>query len=400
MARRLPAGWKAYEFDCVATIASGQVDPKKAEYSGLPLVGSENLPSGGGELVNEILSAREMGAISGKYLFKPGQVIYSKIRPNLNKVWLSTFEGLCSADIYPITFDDERVIAEYAYYYMLSDQFRKIAVAASMRSGIPKVNRDDLSSAIVIAPNVDEQRRIVSVLGAADRKVALIEELLAKEEARYQSLLRMAFRPLEQQRTKGWRSAHLGDMFAERNERSGDLPLLAITGEHGVVPRDELERRDTSAEDKSGYKVIRKGDIGYNTMRMWQGVFGLSQYDGIISPAYTVVTPDRKRILGEFASHLFSHPRVVHTFHRYSQGLVDDTLMLKYPHFSEIRLPIPDISEQRRIAQVLDAQLGEIGQLRQLVRLRRQQHRGLMQKLLTGQWPLDRDLPGMESTHA
>ncbi|MFO4987002.1 hypothetical protein RCK87_24985, partial [Salmonella enterica subsp. enterica serovar 1,4,[5],12:i:-] len=94
-----------------------------------------------------------------------------------------------------------------------------------------------------------------------------------------------------------------------------------------------LERRDTSAEDKSNYKVIRKGDIGYNTMRMWQGVFGLSAHDGIVSPAYTVVTPDRSRILGEFASHLFRHPRVVHTFRRYSQGLVDDTLLLKYPHF-------------------------------------------------------------------
>ena len=192
---------------------------------------------------------------------------------------------------------------------------------------------------------------------------------------------------------------HLGEIFAERDERSADLPLLAITGGHGVVPRDKLERRDTSAEDKSNYKVIRKGDIGYNTMRMWQGVFGLSAHDGIVSPAYTVVTPDRTRILGEFAAHLFSHPRIVHTFRRYSQGLVDDTLLLKYPHFSEIRLPIPNISEQHRIARALDTQLGELLQLSRLVELRRQQYRGLMQRLLTGKQRLAQDIPGMERTH-
>lgn len=248
-----------------------------------------------------------------------------------------------------------------------------------------------------VPKKLDEQRRIVRVLDAADRLIFADEKLLSKHVTRYQALLLVLLRPVDQRRAKGWRRVHLGDIFAECDERSDSLPLLAITGGHGVVPRDELERRDTSAEDKSNYKVIRKGDIGYNTMRMWQGVFGLSAYDGIVSPAYTVVTPDRSRILGEFAAHLFSHPRVVHTFHRYSQGLVDDTLMLKYPHFSEIRLPIPDIPEQRRIAKMLDAQLHEVTQLRRIVELRRRQHRGLMQKLLTGQWRLTRDLPGMEA---
>lgn len=350
-------------------------------------------------MVGAILSAKEVGVISGKYLFKPKQVIYSKIRPNLNKLWFSSFEGLCSADIYPITFDEELVLPEYAYYYMLSDHFRKVAVSASMRSGIPKVNRDDLSSAIIAAPSTDEQRRIVCVLDVANRQIALDEQKLAQRVARYQSLLQTVLRPVDQQRAKGWHRVHLGDIFEERDERSGDLPLLAITGGHGVVPRDELERRDTSAEDKSNYKVIRKGDIGYNTMRMWQGVFGLSAHDGIVSPAYTVVTPDRMHILGEFAAHLFSHPRVVHTFHRYSQGLVDDTLLLKYPHFSEIRLPIPDIPAQRRIAKTLDAQLREVEQLRRMVELRRQQQRGLMQQLLTGRQRVTCDLPGMEVDH-
>ncbi len=180
----------------------------------------------------------------------------------------------------------------------------------------------------VPTPPIDEQRRIVAVLDAMDRLVSQSERMLSAQTRRYEACLAQAFAPLNQKRAAGWHRLCLDEVFAERDERSADLPLLAITGEQGVVPRDELERRDTSAEDKSNYKIIRKGDIGYNTMRMWQGVFGLSQYEGIVSPAYTVVVPDKSCILGAFAAHLFRHPRVIHTFRRYSQGLVDVTLML------------------------------------------------------------------------
>jgi type I restriction enzyme S subunit len=77
--------------------------------------------------------------------------------------------------------------------------------------------------------------------------------------------------------TRPWHEHHLGDLFAERVEIGrSDLPLLSITADRGVVPRDHLDRRDTSNADKSQYLRIAPGDIGYNTMRMWQGVSALS----------------------------------------------------------------------------------------------------------------------------
>lgn len=399
MARKLPKGWAYRELGELARIASGGTPARSnAGYWGgaVPWVTAKDLKVF--DLQDSQVRLTDVGAqhasvvpentvlmlVRGMGLFKDIPIGITSRPMAFNQ----DLKALHPKDDVTARFLGYALQAQRHYLMGNVDQAGHGTgrLATSVVEGLP----------LPVPKKLDEQRRIVRVLDAAERQVSLDEQLLGQREARYQSLLRAAFRPVDQQRAKGWRRVYLGEVFAERDERSGDLPLLAITGEHGVVPRDELERRDTSAEDKSNYKVIRKGDIGYNTMRMWQGVFGLSQYDGIVSPAYTVVTPYRARILGEFAAHLFSHPRVVHTFHRYSQGLVDDTLLLKYPHFSEIRLPIPEIPEQRRIAKALDKQLREIGQLSELVELRRHQHRGLMQKLLTGQWRITRELPGTE----
>jgi len=183
-----------------------------------------------------------------------------------------------------------------------------------------------------------------------------------------------------------WIEARLGELFSERSETGFEhLPLLAVTGDRGVVLRDELDRRDTSSNDKSKYKRVCPGDIAYNTMRMWQGVSGLSKYEGIVSPAYTVVTPTGP-MMGRYARHLFKLPRIVHSFWRHSQGLVDDTLSLKFPRFATIRVMFPlRLDEQERIANVLDTIDREIELLIQIRAAYANQKRGLMQKLLTGE---------------
>jgi type I restriction enzyme S subunit len=150
-----------------------------------------------------------------------------------------------------------------------------------------------------------------------------------------------------------WECVPLGDIFAERVETGfNDLQLLAVTGDRGVVPRDSLNRRDSSNEDKSAYLRVLPGDIAYNTMRMWQGVAGLSEHEGIVSPAYTVCRP-LKGLVPSFAPHLLKHPANIRLFHRHSQGLVDDTLNLKFHHFEKIQVVLPPTKEQKLIASVL-----------------------------------------------
>ncbi|HFK0431992.1 TPA: restriction endonuclease subunit S, partial [Listeria monocytogenes] len=101
----------------------------------------------------------------------------------------------------------------------------------------------------------------------------------------------------------------------------------------------------------SNYKVVKKGDIAYNSMRMWQGASGYSSYDGILSPAYTVIYP-RKDIDTIFIAYMFKKIDMIQTFQRNSQGLTSDTWNLKFPSLSTIKIKIPANDEQIKITNL------------------------------------------------
>lgn len=216
------------------------------------------------------------------------------------------------------------------------------------------------------------------------------ETLLSALERRKQGLMQQLL--TGRRRLKGfkgkWTEYRLGQLFVERNESNQvDLPLLSISRSDGVIPRDDSGRIDTSNDDKSAYLRICPGDIGYNTMRMWQGVSALSSFEGIVSPAYTVCTPT-ELANARFMAHLFKLPRTVNLFYRHSQGLTSDTWNLKFHHFSKIKVQIPLLDEQAAIANVLDEQNAELLTLSQQLAQLKTQKRALMQKLLSGEWRL------------
>ena len=155
------------------------------------------------------------------------------------------------------------------------------------------------------------------------------------------------------QGVKDWETFLLGELFSNRQEQNfTSLKLLSVTASEGIVERDSLDRRDTSNSDKAKYLRVVPGDIAYNTMRMWQGVSGRAKQEGIVSPAYTVLTPTNK-INSHFGAFLLKLPLLVQRFHQNSQGLVDDTLNLKYQNFSPISVKIPPLKEQQKIAEIL-----------------------------------------------
>jgi type I restriction enzyme S subunit len=256
---------------------------------------------------------------------------------------------------------------------------------------IPGVSREDILSTHILVPPPTEQKRIVDILATWDRAIDQLSHLIEAKRRLKKGLMQQLLtgtKRFPQFAGIDWEECHLGDLFDERNEVDrGDLPLLSITSDRGVIYRDEIDKRDNSNADKSKYKRIAPGDIGYNTMRMWQGVSALSSLEGIVSPAYTVCTP-KAGMCAECAQHLFKFPAVVHLFHRYSQGLVSDTLSLKFPQFATIKVTIPSVEEQRRIASVLDAADREVVLLRRDLDALKTQKKGLMQKLLTGQIPV------------
>lgn len=257
------------------------------------------------------------------------------------------------------------------------------------QGGQPNLSAKTVKKLPIIFPKEKEQKIIIDVLNIWDEAISRTEKLI-KAKKRYkkglmQRLLsgKVRFPEFE---GEDWVEVKLGEVFNERNDkRFDDLKLVAITTNNGVIDRDELDRRDTSSDDKSNYKRILPGDIGYNTMRMWQGVSGYSELEGIVSPAYTIVTPLKEKVDGLFMSYLFKHPPVVDLFRRYSQGLVSDTLNLKYSNFAQIKLKVPpSTKEQKKIASVFTEIDKEIELIKREVAMYQKQKKGLMQKLLTG----------------
>lgn len=149
-----------------------------------------------------------------------------------------------------------------------------------------------------------------------------------------------------------WVTTTLGECFLERVERSAEGELISVTISQGVVRASDLDRIDNSSNDKSNYKVVKVGDIAYNSMRMWQGACGYSLYKGICSPAYTVVIP-QNNIDVVYCFYLFKRNETLQLFRVNSQGLTSDTWNLKYPAFSQIQCSFPSLSEQEKIGLFL-----------------------------------------------
>ena len=270
-------------------------------------------------------------------------------------------------------------------YYELTNRSNKIRLIAGEQA-VPIINKSTFENIRILCPPLIEQERIVSVLGLWDTAIEKQSELIEKLKLRKRALMQQLL--TGKKRLPGfsgeWKEVKLGDVFDERNETNrDDLPLLSITGDKGVIYQSDSDKRDISNDDKSKYKRICPNDIGYNTMRMWQGRSALSELEGIVSPAYTIVTP-RESINVKFMSMLIQQPRVVYDFWTHSQGLVSDTLNCKYPDFCQVKVRIPTKQEQTAIASVLVKADKEIELAKDKLASLQSQKRGLMQQLLTG----------------
>lgn len=183
---------------------------------------------------------------------------------------------------------------------------------------------------------------------------------------------------------EGWHTTKLGKVFKSRREKgSAGLPTLSVTLNDGLVLRESLERKTDTKLSPEEHLLVRKGDLAYNMMRMWQGASGLAPFDALVSPAYVVLSPTRD-IDPVFASYFFKSARMIHLFWAYSHGLTSDRLRLYFADFSIIPVVLPPIEEQRRIAGLLNAWDRALKKMDGLIENSEARKRALAGRLLTG----------------
>ena len=172
----IPVNWTIQRFARVAEVKSNLVSPDN--YLEYPQISPENIEKDSGKLLLPCRTVAEVGVISGNHLFYKGQILYSKIRPKLNKVCIAPFDGLCSADMYPIESKND---TRYIMYCILSNGFlQQVSMITENRVKMPKINQVELSKVLVAIPEtIAEQKEIADYL---DAKCTEIDGLIAKKE--------------------------------------------------------------------------------------------------------------------------------------------------------------------------------------------------------------------------
>ena len=248
----------------------------------------------------------------------------------------------------------------------------------SKSSAQPVISVETISQLKFVIPPLSEQKKIAGFL---DSKCAEIDALSADIQKEIETLEEYKRSVIAEAVTKGldpnaemkdsgiswigqipkhWTVYRIADLYQDRNERGNDeLPLLTVSINSGVsdkeLGKDEAERNFIRSEDKTKYKRVYPGDLTYNMMRAWQGSMGAVRVDGMVSPAYVVAKPTGTcEIDSRFIEALLRSPLGIEEMNRYSYGIMDFRKRLYWPQFRIIKVALPGIEEQRKIADYID----------------------------------------------
>lgn len=249
----------------------------------------------------------------------------------------------------------------------------------------PKLNQEVCEHIPVLIPSEDEQNKISDLLTLWDtaiaKQTALIEKLTLRKRGLMQQLL------TGKKRLKGfegeWKRIKAGEIFKSISVKgNGSEVLLSATQEHGVIPRDQLEGRVTMPTgDTNSFKLVEVGDFVIS-LRSFQGGLEYSEHRGIVSPAYTVLKPIVE-IDKPFYRYYFKSAEFIGHLAIAVIGIRDGK-QISYEDFCFVKIPYPNIEEQKAISAVLLQADKEIEIQKQKLTAMQEQKKGLMQVLLTG----------------
>lgn len=327
------------------------------------LVNNRNLLSlSYGKIVNKDIDSNKgllPSSFSTYQIIEPDTIVFRGTDLQNDKrslrVAISKQKGIISPAYVTMDVTDENILPYYLYLAMHWHDVAKKSyykMGDGLRQTLPYSVLKELE---IPFPDKSEQQEIITYFQKFDAKLQAsakkVESLKKLKSASLVAMFPQQGETIPKVRFKGfegeWSTSNLGSIFAERIESNENGEMLSVTMNNGIIRSSDNGRFDNSNSDKSKYKVVKIGDIAYNSMRMWQGASGVSQYEGIVSPAYTVVTP-RIDVDTDFFGYLFKTDDVIRLFKLNSQGLTSDNWNLKYPAFSRICVSYPKSKEEQQ----------------------------------------------------
>lgn len=279
-------------------------------------------------------------------------------------------------------------------------------MATGTSGSMKNISQDGFCNIPVLLPPLAEQRKIAAILRTWDDAIEKSQKLVDAHRKRLSSLtLALVFgrlrlsRRCSSDRTKyklisgpnDWKLFHIGDVAFERSELNvggAAHTVLSCSKHDGFVKSLDFFKKQVFSKDLASYKIICRGDFGFPSNHVEEGSIGLQNIadKAVVSPIYIVFTPNTKHVHPDFLFRLLKTKTYAHIFRTATSSSVDRRGNLRWTEFSKIPLFLPGIKEQTEINAFLNEQQKLIEGLEQYRQTLVTQKRGLMQKLLTGEW--------------
>lgn len=269
-------------------------------------------------------------------------------------------------------------------FYYISNVFPKLMDKGSAQSTVPSVRLPMLLNFTLALPDKKKQNLISSYLDTQCSEIDATAEDIQKEisllEDYKKSVITEAvtkgLNPDAEMKDSGiewigeipkdWVTIRIGNVFSLRNERNylpmEQVQLLSLYSGKGVFPTGEEGTTNSGnhAQTVADYKIVKKNDIVVNIILAWMGSLGISNYNGVVSPAYDVYIPNEEKVVPHYYHYVFRTSGIANECYRYGRGIMMMRWRTYSSEFKRIHVPFPPLEEQQQIADYLDSKCSEI----------------------------------------
>ena len=387
----LPRGWQKVRLGDICDINVNSLKENTNKNYQFKYIDLSSVKNGIIDFPNNYITFKNAPS-RAKRIIKIDDVIMATVRPNLKGFAYISFdpkEYICSTGFAVLTSKSE-ICMKYIYQILYANYIEKQISNMLVGSNYPALNTSDILNIKILLPPIDEQKRIADILSTFDDLIENLNKLIEKKEIYKKGVMQRVL--TGEVRFNGftdeWETMPLCKILEERKTfqpKDGNLEHVSLTKE-GVVPKSERYERDFLVKDKNKqYKITKINDICYNPANLKFGVICKNNYgEGIFSPIY-VTFEVNKGFNIDFISYILKSESFINNARRYEEGTVYERKAVSPENLLSIKIKIPSLEEQNKIAELLTIIDKDIDNLKQILQLRKLQKKGVMQKLLTGE---------------
>jgi type I restriction enzyme S subunit len=378
--------WRFLRFKEIADLGKERISPQYIS-PGLACIELENISKETGQMIGITDPSKQS---SQKNVFYKGNVLFGKLRPYLKKYMYCDFDGVCSSEIWVLS-SKNGCQSKYLFYLIQTSQFIRVADQSS-GTKMPRADWTNVSKLVVPIPPIQEQEKMTEILSTWDRAIERVQQLIEAKQRQKDQLVSQLLSG--QKRFPGfqdeWKQVRLGTFlhpkFRKVIKPDGAYLRLGIRSHGKGTFTSVVDDPETIA--LTHLFQARKDDLIVNITFAWEGAIALVGPDGdgaLVSHRFPTYVFDTSKMLPEYFRHLMVTDRFFYELDLISPGGAGRNRVMNKGDFLKIWVTIPGVEEQQKIASVLGGMDEQIGLLKKYLEKLKEQKKGLMQKLLTGE---------------